>query len=149
MRMTQFCFKMDQKNFSSAFDLLFQFLKFSGLKHNITKTKAVWIGSLINIQDLLCQNTGLQWTNEPFIVLGVTYTAYLENMEHLNFNEKINLVQKGISKWLTRNISPLGKVTVVKSIFLSKFTHLFTALPNPNSQWVIITASILQIHFEQ
>lgn len=82
---------------------------------------------MINSQVLLCQNTGLQWTSEPFTVLGVTYTANPEHMEHLNFIEKFSLVQKEITQWSKRNISPLGKI--VKSLFLSKFTHLFTVLP--------------------
>lgn len=125
-----------EKSLKSALDLLFQFSKFSGLKPNINNTKAIWIGSMINSQVLLCQDTGLQWTSEPFTVLGVTYTANLENMEHLNFNEKFNLVQKEKTQWSKRNISPIGRITVVKSLFLSKFTRLFTVLPKPNSQWI-------------
>lgn len=33
---------------ASAFDLLFQFSKFSGLKSNISRTKGIWIGLKIN-----------------------------------------------------------------------------------------------------
>jgi hypothetical protein len=34
-----------EKSLKSALDLLFQFSKFSGLKPNISKTKAIWISS--------------------------------------------------------------------------------------------------------
>lgn len=66
-----------EKSLKSALDLLFQFSKFSGLKPNISKTKAIWIGSKIN-SNTMCSDTGLQWTTEPFTILGVTYTANLK-----------------------------------------------------------------------
>lgn len=124
-----------EKSLKSALDLLFQFSKFSGLKPNISKTKAIWIGSKIN-SNTICSDTGLQWTTEPFTILGVTYTANLKNMEQLNFDNKLKLVQKDINHWSKRNISALGKITVVKSLLLSKFTHLFISLPKPSSQWI-------------
>lgn len=48
-----------EKSLKSALDLLFQFSKFSGLKPNISKTKAIWIGSKIN-SNTICSDTGLQ-----------------------------------------------------------------------------------------
>jgi hypothetical protein len=49
-----------EKSLKSSLDLLFQFSKFSGLKPNITKTKALWIGSKVNSTNTLCNETGLQ-----------------------------------------------------------------------------------------
>lgn len=57
-------------------------------------------------------------------------------MEQLNFDNKLKLVQKDINHWSKRNISTLRKITVVKSLLLSKFTHLFISLPKPSSQWI-------------
>lgn len=57
-------------------------------------------------------------------------------MEQLNFDNKLKLVQKDINHWSKRNISTLGKITVVKSLHLSKFNHLFISLPKPSSQWI-------------
>lgn len=71
----------------------------------------------------------------PFTFLRVTYTANLKNMEQLNFDNKLKRVQKEINHWLKRNISALGNITVVKSLLLSKFTHLVISLPKPSSQW--------------
>jgi hypothetical protein len=42
-----------EKSLKSALDLLFQFSKISGLKPNISKTKAIWIGSKTNSADTL------------------------------------------------------------------------------------------------
>jgi hypothetical protein len=70
-------------------DLLFQF---SGLKPNITKTKAIWIGSEANSRNILCSNFNLQWTVEPFTVLDITYTLDLKDLEHLNFDRYLQKI---------------------------------------------------------
>ena len=40
-------------------------------------------------------------------------------------------MEKIISKWSKRKLTLPGKITVIKSLALSKFVHLFLALPNP------------------
>ena len=52
-----------EKSLKRALDLLFQFSKYSGLKPNYDKTKAIWIGSKINSQEILCNDKGIQWTS--------------------------------------------------------------------------------------
>lgn len=125
-----------EKSLKSSLDLLFQFSKFSGLKPNITKTKALWIGSKVNSTNTLCNETGLQWIEEPFTVLGITFTADLKNIIHLNFDKCLQCVRKEIQSWSKRNISPIGKITIIKSLLLSKFVHLFTVLPQPDKKWI-------------
>ena len=40
---------------------------------------------------------------------------------------------KGLFKqWNKRNLTPIGKITVVKSLILPVLNHLFIALPNPS-----------------
>jgi len=41
----------------------------SGLKFNIEKTKAVWIGSLKDKIDGICQDLGITWESETFTLL--------------------------------------------------------------------------------
>ena len=125
-----------EKSLKSALDLLFQFSKFSGLKPNINKTKAIWIGSKIGSSESLCDSTDLNWTTQPFTILGITYTANLQDMEQINFDKRLEGIEREILQWSKRQISPLGKITVVKSILLSKLTHLFSVLPKPSIQWM-------------
>jgi exonuclease III len=125
-----------EKSLKSALDLLFQFSKYSGLKPNISKTKAIWIGSKTNSTDTLNNDFGLQWTVEPFSILGVIYTADLHNIEQLNFDDRLSNIQKEITHWSKRNITPIGKITVIKSLLLSKITHLLLSLPRPNALWI-------------
>ena len=41
-------------------------------------------------------------------------------------------MQTEINKWLKRDLTPLGKVTVIKSLVLSKVVHLLISLPSPS-----------------
>ena len=38
--------------------------------------------------------------------------------------------------WKKRNLTVLGKITVVKTILLSKLTHLFISLPSPSKVYI-------------
>ena len=121
-----------EKSLKSALDLLFQFSKYSGLKPNYDKTKVIWIGSKINSKDTMYNESGINWTNDPFNVLGIIYTSNLNNMEDLNYNDKILKIEKDITAWSRRNLTVFRKITVIKSLLIPKPTHLFIALPRPN-----------------
>ena len=132
-----------EKSLQSALNLLFQYSKYSGLKPNISKTKAVWIGSKINSADRLCKDSDLEWTSDAFTVLGITFTASLDNIETLNFEKRILDIEKEIMSWSKRNISTLGKITVVKSLLIPKITHLLISLPRPDKQMISKLEKIL------
>lgn len=122
-----------EKSLKSSLDLLFQFSKYSGLKPNIEKTKAIWIGSKINSKDMLCKDTGLEWTSEAFTVLGIKYTPDLEHISISNYSNKLSEIQRDLKSWSKRNLTLFGKITVIKSLLLPKLTHLFTSLPKPEN----------------
>ena len=54
----------------------------------------------------------------------------IENMSN-NFEDKIDKVDKMLSNWSYRYLTPFGKVTVVKSLGLSKLSHVALVIPNP------------------
>ena len=39
-----------------------------------------------------------------------------------------------IKIWSTRNLTPYGKVTIIKSLLISKITHMLLSLPSPSSE---------------
>ena len=131
------------KSLKNALDLLFQFSKYSGLKPNIDKTKAIWIGSKAHSDDTICNDINVSWSKEPFNILGIIFTADLRHMEDLNYKDKLQKIKKDINIWSKRNLTPLGKITVVKSILLPKLTHLFTSLPRPKSDIVDLLQNML------
>ena len=46
------------------------------------------------------------------------------------------MIKKDINHWSKRNLTPLGRITVVKTLLMSKVTHLFISLPNPSSELI-------------
>ena len=53
-----------------------------------------------------------------------------------NYTEKINLLEKTATQWQRRMLSPLGKVTVIKTMHIPTLYHLFITLPNPSESIV-------------
>ena len=74
----------------------------------------------------------MEWT-DTFTVLGVEYNVNeMGEITRLNIEKKINDIKNLIRLWQARKLSPYGKVTVIKSLFLSKITHLLLTLPSPD-----------------
>lgn len=84
-----------KKSLKGAFDLLFQFSKFAGLKPNLSKSKVILIEPRIYL-NTICIDTGIQWTTDHFTFLGITYTANLK-MEQLNSDNELKLIRKNKS----------------------------------------------------
>lgn len=108
------------------------FYKVSGLKMNKSKTKAIWIGSKRYSDHILCPDFNLLWSHSNFRILGLDFSLILDDMIDINFSTKIKEISLILKSWQHRKLSLLGKITVVKSLALSKIVHLLTSLPNLN-----------------
>ena len=73
----------------------------------------------------------MEWNPPKFKILGIWFTNDLKECEVLNFSDKFSEVQALYKVWLKRQITPLGRVAVLKSLILSKIIHLQMLLPNP------------------
>ena len=79
----------------------------------------------------MCKNYDLDWTQGSFKILGVNFSSDVFDIWDLNKNDVLNRIENLLAHWSKRKLSMLGRITVIKSLALSKFTHLFLALPNP------------------
>ena len=125
-----------ENSLRNALNLIDQFSKFSGLKPNYDKTKCIWIGSKKGSTTRLCKNLNLEWTDESFPLLGIKFSTNLKDITELNFTDRLNDIQNSILMWNKRNLTVLGKITVVKTILLSKLSHLLISLPSPNKVYI-------------
>ena len=50
-----------------------------------------------------------------------------------NYTLKIMQNENIIKQWEKRSLSPIGKITVIKTLIIPIFNILFIALPNPDS----------------
>ena len=110
------------------------FHKVSGLRMNEEKTKLIWIGSMTGSEVRLCPEKNLGWVNEQFTALGVKFSVYTQDMEELNFRPKLQEMKATLKMWRMRNLTLYGKITVIKSLVLSKINHLLSSLPTPSNQ---------------
>ena len=64
-------------------------------------------------------------------MLGIKFHVDLKTMIKLNYEDKIKKMKRVISNWNRRVLTPIGRITVVKTLLISLFIHLFTSLPTP------------------
>ena len=107
------------------------FARISGLKINFDKTYVIWIGSKKYSTQSIKTKWKLNWGSNRFRMLGILFDTDLSEMDRLNYQYKLIKIKKLISSWQKRYITPIGRITVIKSILISQLNHLFLALPNP------------------
>lgn len=105
----------------------------SGLKVNIDKTKVVWIRKKKFSRDKMCGKHGLDWGSSRFTMLGIDFSVNLSEIEDLNYTPKIREIENVLKRWSNQVLSPIGKITIIKSLIISKLNHLFLSIPNPSN----------------
>ena len=115
----------------SAVSILNKFYNMSGLNINLEKTRAVWIGSMGKSTKIMCKNFKLDWEQNPIKILGVVFTAEVFDIWDQNSDIILEKIKSMIKTWSRRKLTLIGRVTIIKSLMLSKFAYLFLALPNP------------------
>jgi len=118
----------------------FLFLKFyanaSGLHVNIEKTKIRWFGSKINSNQILCPEINLTWEKERFTLLGIEFSTDLADMVDINYIKKIREIKNLLIQWSKRQLTPFGRIVVIKNLAMAKINHLILSLPNPTNKTV-------------
>ena len=97
----------------------------SGLKINVSKTKAVWVGRNRFSEDTICHEIELDWVHE-FVALGVTYSVRdLQGILQQNCVEKLAEMDRILLSWSRRNTTLVRRILIIKSLALSKLVHFF------------------------
>ena len=111
--------KRSLKTINSELDL---FAKVAGPKLNKSKTVIMWLGnstSKWSIDDL-----GLSWTDTPIKYLGFYIAPDMDKARTLNWENKLTKLQKLLDNWRKRKLTLFGRITIVKSLALSKIVHI-------------------------
>ena len=133
---TTFFLDGTRESFCSCMCVLQQFASMSGLNINVDKTKAVWIGSRRNSKLRFMPEINLDWNPVTFTVLGVVFSTDVLEIVTINFENKLNEMKKVLNAWSRRNLTPFGRITVIKSLVISKITHLLMNLPDPEESFL-------------
>ena len=113
--------KKPGKELMKTFDI---FSTFSGLKTNNSECEIAGLVALKRIKFALCGMECIDLIFNAIKILGVYYSfdKNLENQE--NFINLILKIEKLLRFWRMRNLSITGKITVFKTLTISKIVHL-------------------------
>ena len=98
---------------------------------NKEKTKIIWIGRKNFSKDKLEVSVKLDWGDMEFTLLGLNFSVDLSKMLQLNYSKTITKMLKETKNWKTRKLTPIGKISLIKTNILSKIIHILTSLPAP------------------
>ena len=106
---------------------------FSGLKPNKSKCEIAGIGLLKGVNVALCGMECVNLENDTIKILGIhySYNQALENDQ--NFTDQIIKIENVLKLWRSRSLNLEGKITVFKSLALSKIIHLALVKTIPNT----------------
>ena len=95
------------------------FGSFSGLILNRNKTEGIiWIGKL---KDKI---RGIKWIQNLVKALGIFFGHNKEKCQKLNWVKKIEEMKNQFTAWVKRNLTIMGKILIIKTLILPKFTFL-------------------------
>ena len=115
-------FCADLISVGNALKTVGDFGRLAGLKLNIKKSKAIWLGKWEKNKSYPLQ---LKWLHSPVRLLGI-YVSYDEKGNNeLNFNLKIRKLQTKLDMWRSRDLTLFGKVLIIKSLGLN-YNNLFS-----------------------
>ena len=86
---------------------------------NRNKKEGIWIGKLNNCRYKIA---GINWTDKPIKLLGIYIGNNNEESQKLNWENKIEKLNKLFCAWGKRNLSILGKNLIIKLLILPLFT---------------------------
>ena len=72
------------------------------------------------------------WGENEFTLLGIIFSTDLNNISKINFEKVLFKAKAELNSWKYRILSPIGKITVLKTLILPKFIQLFSSIPTLN-----------------
>ena len=123
----------DKESLCGVMRILEWFRKVSGLAINKDKTSVIKIGALRGRSVSWEGKFRLKWTAE-FDVLGIKYNINkMATITDDNISAKISDIKKKLVR-STRSLTPYGKVVIIRSLLMSKITHILLSLPTPSDK---------------
>ena len=117
-------FLSDEDSVIEVINAFHKFSLVSGLKPNEAKCEIAGIGVLKGVSLALCGMDCIDLTKKTIKVLGIhfSYNKKLETEE--NFIRHVRKIEKVLKLWRMRNLTLEGKITIFKTLAISKIIHL-------------------------
>jgi hypothetical protein len=121
-------FVKNEKAAKCLFTELHKFSRVTGLQVNLEKSEGLWLGSRKNSAR---KPFGIKWPDKPVKALGVYFSYDKKASDKLNFDDKIRKLERQLHWWKARDLSLAGKILIIKTKAISKFTYLASVLKIP------------------
>jgi hypothetical protein len=112
-------FVQDKNSLENMLKILTQFEQYAGLKLNKTKTEAMWLGQNRNNTDTPLD---IKWVKEVH-ALGIFFSYETDTVMQKNFMDKAKDFKQILDMWSQRDLSLIGKITILKSLAFSKIIY--------------------------
>lgn len=76
-----------------------------------------------------------------FVLLRIHFSVDLEKIPDLNYDIQIPKITALIKQWERRILTPIGRITVLKSLIVPTENHLLISLPNPRKDTITFLMS--------
>ena len=124
-------FLKDYDSFLTLEDTISIFTDFSSLKVNFEKSEVAWIGSK-KFSDAPVD--GVKWINltkEVVRILGIYFTYNKSLSNEYNFTRVKENIKVVLNIWKSRNLTIMGKNTIIKNLVLPKVSYVTSFLKEP------------------
>jgi len=125
----------DETSLDEVFKILLKFSECTGLRANLDKTHLIWIGSKKGCGEELLPDKKFIWIhNGKFKLLGIQFDLFAIDKTLQNLSNAVMKIKQVLKDWTYRNLSLLGKITVIKSLALPILVHPLSVLQHPSSE---------------
>ena len=128
-------FVSDITSAEKLFEILNAFQLSSGLEVNKSKTEAMWLGALRHNPEA---PSDITWPSKPINSLGIDFTYNEEVSYKKNFEQKLTSMKSILNIWLPRNLTLYGRITILKTLGLSKLIYNTSMLSFPPNFPVLV-----------
>ena len=97
------------------------------------KTKVIWIGRKRFSKEKLSVTAHLNWGSTDFTLLGIDFSTNLPCITERNYQKALEKIKKLVKIWNNRYLTPIGKITIIKTYLISQCVHMLSCLPRSNS----------------
>ena len=129
---TFMAFLFEKESLDEIIITLDKFQIISGLKVNYDKTEILRIGSLKDSEAKLYTQRTLKWTNDPAVLLGIKIGTNLGEVTKQSFEKLIKKIENITKIWLSRQLTLMGRLVIIKTFLVSQLIYSFSVLPSPS-----------------
>ncbi len=126
----------NKQNILNTLESLTLFSRASGLNINVDKSEAISIGKDYGMKPEWMNDLDIKWHNDKVKFLGIYVGNNSDQLVDLNYKSAIKNMETTLNMWRIRDLSIIGKITILKALGMSQLVYMSTALQDPPAQIV-------------